>query len=65
MQNEESPKSILRNGVPNQGLTPEIRQEEVVKALRKIKKGKATGPGDIPVEVWQCLGMRGWMYHGI
>lgn len=44
--------------VQNQGLTPEIIRE-VVKALRKMKKGKATGPSDIPVEVWQCLGDEG------
>ena len=35
----------------------EVTEEEEVKtALKKMKKGKARGPDDIPVEVWLILG---------
>ncbi|KAK3514994.1 hypothetical protein QTP70_003257 [Hemibagrus guttatus] len=33
-----------------------IRKDEVRKALKRMKGGKAVGPDDIPVEVWKCLG---------
>ncbi|KAK3517462.1 hypothetical protein QTP70_012393 [Hemibagrus guttatus] len=33
-----------------------IRKDEVRKALKRMKSGKAVGPDDIPVEVWTCLG---------
>ncbi|XP_047493551.1 uncharacterized protein LOC125042129 [Penaeus chinensis] len=36
-----------------------IIAEEVERALRKMKKGKATGPDDIPVEAWKVLGRTG------
>ncbi|XP_047487973.1 uncharacterized protein LOC125038499 [Penaeus chinensis] len=36
-----------------------ITAEEVERALRKMKKGKATGPDDIPVEAWKVLGRTG------
>ena len=29
---------------------------EVKNALRRIKKGKAVGPDELPVEVWKCMG---------
>ena len=44
---------------PNEGLTSGITREEVVKAIRKMKNGKATGPDNIPVEVWKSLGEEG------
>ena len=28
-------------------------------ALRRIKKGKAVGPDELPVEVWKCTGEMG------
>ena len=31
-------------------------REEVKIALRKMKKGKAVGPDELPVEVWKCMG---------
>ena len=34
----------------------EVTEEEVKTALKKMKKGKARGPDDIPVEVWLILG---------
>ncbi|XP_047502440.1 uncharacterized protein LOC125047936 [Penaeus chinensis] len=36
-----------------------ITAEEVERALRKMKKGKAKGPDDIPVEAWKVLGRTG------
>ncbi|KAK3521622.1 hypothetical protein QTP70_014726, partial [Hemibagrus guttatus] len=33
-----------------------IRKDEVRKALKRMKSGKAVGPDDVPVEVWKCLG---------
>ena len=32
-----------------------VTQDEVEAALRRMKKGKAVGPDDIPVEAWKCL----------
>lgn len=33
-----------------------ISQDEVMRALKRMKSGKAVGPDDIPVEAWKCLG---------
>ena len=32
---------------------------EVKNALRRMKKGKAVGPDELPVEVWKCMGKMG------
>jgi hypothetical protein len=32
-----------------------IQESEVKEALKKMKKGKALVPDDIPIEVWRCL----------
>ena len=32
-----------------------ISQNEVKRALKRMKSGKAVSPDDIPVEVWKCL----------
>ena len=32
---------------------------EVKNALRRIKKAKAVGPDELPVEVWKCMGEMG------
>ena len=37
----------------------DISVEEIRTGLRKMKKGKAQGPDDIPVEVWIALGNKG------
>ena len=37
----------------------DISGEEVRTRLRKLKKGKAQGPDDIPVEAWIALGNKG------
>ncbi|XP_074350154.1 uncharacterized protein LOC141689696 [Apium graveolens] len=36
-----------------------INGEEIELALMKMGKGKATGPDEIPIEVWWCLGKEG------
>ena len=33
-----------------------VSREEVKNALRRMKKGKAIGPDELPVEVWKCMG---------
>ena len=32
-----------------------VSREEVKKALRRMKKGKAVGSDELPVEVWKCM----------
>ena len=32
-----------------------VSREEIKKALRRMKKGKAVGPDKLPVEVWNCM----------
>ena len=39
-----------------------ISKDEVRKALNRMKKGKAVGPDDIPVEVWKCIGEMGLVF---
>ncbi|KAK3556631.1 hypothetical protein QTP70_010825 [Hemibagrus guttatus] len=45
-----------RDGKNVQQKVDKIRKDEVRKALKRMKSGKAVGPDDIPVEVWKCLG---------
>ena len=33
-----------------------VSREEVKNALRRMKKSKAVGPDELPVEVWKCMG---------
>ena len=57
--NEENPRTVFGDGVPNEGLTPAINRKEVEVALKGMKLGKAMGPDGIPVEVWKSLGEEG------
>ena len=34
----------------------EIKEEEVAAAMKRMKRGKAVGPDNIPVEAWKVLG---------
>ena len=47
-------------GVPGMNMEYEfyrrIQKSEVVKALRRMKPGRALGPDGIPIEVWKSLG---------
>ncbi|KAK3550515.1 hypothetical protein QTP70_000068 [Hemibagrus guttatus] len=45
-----------RDGKDVQQKVDKIRKDEVRKALKRMKSGKAVGPDDILVEVWKCLG---------
>ena len=36
-----------------------ISREAVKNAQRRMKKGKAVGPDELPVEVWKCTGKMG------
>ena len=36
-----------------------VSREEVKNALRRMEKGKAVGPDELPVEVWKCMGKMG------
>ena len=57
--NEENPRTVFGDGVPNEGLTPAINRKEVEVALKGMKLGKAMGPDGIPVEVGKSLGKKG------
>ncbi|XP_074378152.1 uncharacterized protein LOC141719673 [Apium graveolens] len=41
------------------GVHPSMSRAEVKGALHKMWRGKATGPDQIPIEVWLCLGEEG------
>ena len=36
-----------------------VSREEIKNALRRMKKGKAVGPDELPVEFWKCMGKMG------
>ena len=36
-----------------------VNREEVKNVLKRIKKGKAVGSDELPVEVWKCMGEMG------
>ena len=36
-----------------------VSREEVKNVLRRMKKGKAVGPDEVPVKVWKCMGRMG------
>ena len=36
-----------------------VNREEVKKELKRMKKRKAIGPDELPVEVWKCMGEMG------
>ena len=57
--NEENPRVVFGDGVPNEGITSGISRDEVKRALKKMKNGKACGPDEIPAEVWKSLGEEG------
>ncbi|KAK3511747.1 hypothetical protein QTP70_020749, partial [Hemibagrus guttatus] len=53
-ENEREKRVEVVNSVEQK--VDKIRMDEVRKALKRMKSGKAVGPDDIPVEVWKCLG---------
>ncbi|KAK3519801.1 hypothetical protein QTP70_006182 [Hemibagrus guttatus] len=57
LMNEENEREKRVEGVNSvEQKVDKIRKDEVRKALKRMKRGKAVGPDDIPVEVWKCLG---------
>ena len=58
MLNDEYPREQQQNGTPNQGqgLTIGFTKADLENALKKMRKNKATGPDEIPVEAWRVLG---------
>ncbi|KAK3547492.1 hypothetical protein QTP86_021194, partial [Hemibagrus guttatus] len=55
--NEENEREKRVEGVNSvEQKVNKIRKDEVRKALKRMKSGKAVGPDDISVEVWKCLG---------
>ncbi|KAK3534945.1 hypothetical protein QTP70_002032 [Hemibagrus guttatus] len=57
LMNEENEREKIVEGVNSvEQKVDKIRKDEVRKALKRMKSGKAVGPDDIPVEVWKCLG---------
>ncbi|KAK3557179.1 hypothetical protein QTP70_024693 [Hemibagrus guttatus] len=57
LMNEENEREKRVEGVNSvEQNVDKIRKDEVRKALKRMKSGKAVGPDDIPVEVWKCLG---------
>ncbi|KAK3524731.1 hypothetical protein QTP86_001890 [Hemibagrus guttatus] len=57
LMNEENEREKRVEGVNSvEQKVDKIRKDEVRRALKRMKSGKAVGPDDIPVEVWKCLG---------
>ncbi|KAK3511529.1 hypothetical protein QTP70_009317 [Hemibagrus guttatus] len=57
LMNEENEREKRVEGVNSvEQKVDKIRKDEVRKALKRMKSGKAVGPDDIPVQVWKCLG---------
>ncbi|KAK3568487.1 hypothetical protein QTP86_008540 [Hemibagrus guttatus] len=57
LMNEENEREKRVEGVNSvEQKVDKIRKNEVRKALKRMKSGKAVGPDEIPVEVWKCLG---------
>ncbi|MCJ8749608.1 hypothetical protein PDJAM_G00178240 [Pangasius djambal] len=55
--NEENEREKRVEGVTSvEQKVAKFIKDEVRKALKRMKTGKAVGPDDIPVEVWKCLG---------
>ncbi|KAK3553750.1 hypothetical protein QTP70_009196 [Hemibagrus guttatus] len=55
-ENEREKKKRVEGVNSVEQKVDKIRKDEVRKALKRMKSGKAVGPDDIPVEVWKCLG---------
>ncbi|VDL77118.1 unnamed protein product [Nippostrongylus brasiliensis] len=54
--NEEYPRESVRDAEPVEGPIKLWTEEEVQKAVKEMKIGKAVGPDRVPVEIWKVLG---------
>ncbi|MCJ8748268.1 hypothetical protein PDJAM_G00163190 [Pangasius djambal] len=55
LMNEENEREKRVEEVTSVEQKDTIRKDEVRKALKRMKSGKAVGPDDIPVEVWKVV----------
>ena len=51
MRNADSPRELSD--------CRDIKVDEVMEAMHKMSRGRATGPDEIPVELWRCVGRAG------
>jgi hypothetical protein len=58
--NEDSDSSSIELDISSDDLNRQfvcrIQESEVKDALKEMKRGKAIGPDEIPIEVWRTLG---------
>ena len=59
LMNEENNKEPRTEEVKAVNEEVNCVNREVKNALRRMKKGKAVGPDELPVEVWKCMGEMG------
>ncbi|XP_068236999.1 uncharacterized protein [Palaemon carinicauda] len=57
--NEEKPRTVFEDGLPNEADTIGVTRREVEQAVKMMKNNKAAGTDNIPVEVWKSLGEEG------
>ncbi|XP_068219909.1 uncharacterized protein [Palaemon carinicauda] len=57
--NEENPRTVFEDGLPNEPVTIGVTRRELEQAVKKMKNNRAAGPDNIPVEVWESLGEEG------
>ena len=57
--NQENPREEERRTEKRERDVEDISEEKVRTGLRKMKKGKARGPDDLPVEAKIALGNKG------
>lgn len=57
--NEEHPRKGNEGEISNDVETVGIEREEISEALGRMKRGKAVGPDNLPVEAWKALGKEG------
>ncbi|XP_068235528.1 uncharacterized protein [Palaemon carinicauda] len=57
--NEETPRTVFEDELPNEAVTLGVTRREVAQAIKKMKNSKAAGLYNIPVEVWKSLGEEG------
>ncbi|XP_018625774.2 uncharacterized protein [Nicotiana tomentosiformis] len=62
LMSEEGDKDVVLGELGHSGSHQDfrycrrIKAEEVVGAMCKMSRGRATGPDEIPVEMWRCVG---------
>ena len=54
VENEREERTVRAEAVNRE--VPQISKEEVRAGMKRMKRGKAVGPDDIPAEAWSCLG---------